>query len=1281
MFTLFRRHVVENPLFGRHLSTTLTGPRLGVAFLLVNSVLLIVYLSLFASFLGARQGEMEVLAGPALYFAHFVTLYCLLCILLPVKIAGHLEGARVGRVFDQVVVTGTSPLRIHFGSWSVGVLYGALILLVSLPFAGGAYLLGDVSLALLAEGYVVLFLYSSVIVLVTLALSLFEREWVTTPTAIGGFLLLGVLGVIVGGQWIALYPQQLAEITPMRFFYRQAELTTAAWNPTDPTDPLFGDPVFFSTAVPLSIYSHASWALVAAGALLILALGPAHRFQPGFNNFGSVVLPGDRWRRLFRRLRAALNRHVEVAFLYENRPRWCERWDYALRSLLGVGTVLLLWGVISGEVYGGNYSFGSSPGRGVTGDDLYLFSFYPCCVVLGVWILNHCDPKHKVYWRERIGPLEIPRERALLVTFLLLSALLLALQHHVLTSATADFLGSYAGRPPDPSVSNQKLAPAQAVDFYARQWWALTPGILLFLLNCFLLGRLFSRLAHSVHFVRLVTIAGGFFIQIVPLLAVSLSNEGYLPPYLIYCGSLSSVLLVDAMGVENWSFGDRVASYYASHAILATSLLALLVLAHAAHRRRNRKRAGLSAAVLIATLATSGSGSLAQDVSEPEPQDSPLVIEDVSRGFRGVVFTRQADFFTVVLRNEGLETLRGGFWLATEDPSWSGRRHGFEIGPRTTRVIRWSGEGDRSWFDPAYFPARLEVEASGARVTTDFETLQVIDPDRRRNTTKDPLPYLLVGPDRGPPPTAWLTGQLVKAHRCSSRYLPENPTHYRGVAALIIGPEDLSMWTDSQRRALYDYVRLGGSIVFHGSWEQFGLAGSGVWRELLRSTRSRKVDVGEVLLRVEELEEGKQVLWLAEVDGKLVRVEKPQQIPAQATAIPALTVRSVGAGHISHLSVDWNGAPGALPDDFWDDLAWAIPVSRFPFLVSSGFASDDYLQDPSSLYTIVGYFALYTLALGFGLIFFFRRRERRKLVWFAIPATSLLFLAAVPFLNALLHTRPSFAELREVVYFGRGSSRGVLIGHVQVRSSGRQHHQVTLEGHRLAAFPLHHPFDRRSSSYARGPRARAIIGPRIELAELSERAGSYHVDLLTRPWASRHLTLLGDVVSSEPVEGVAVYDRSQGTLSYRVRLPVPPANDRLSIITHDLLGTKFVQEIEDHPRRVDGFHEGTILADKGRHEGHPRRIYQSRQTLKGPGRFSLLWNVSVRPRVFVAWSPADVAKEQPWISSPDLSFERELADPSRMRRYRGAVFEHRGDRTFWKFRHRLCLVELPLEVR
>ena len=210
----FRRWFLENPVVGRQLATSLTGPKLGLVFSLVTGALLITgVVTLGGSLLEARSAPTANV-GWNLYQANFQVVYCLLAILLPMRVSGVLDGPRLDRCFDQLVATGVSPLKLHFGNWGLGFLYALSILLVSLPFQLFSQKLGGPSWGTMTLAYGVLALYSNVIIAATLGLGIIERERVAASLSALFFFFAGRLAY-------SRIPSVFGEISPVRFLLRQ----------------------------------------------------------------------------------------------------------------------------------------------------------------------------------------------------------------------------------------------------------------------------------------------------------------------------------------------------------------------------------------------------------------------------------------------------------------------------------------------------------------------------------------------------------------------------------------------------------------------------------------------------------------------------------------------------------------------------------------------------------------------------------------------------------------------------------------------------------------------------------------------------------------------------------------------------------------------------------------------------------------------------------------------------------------------------------------------------
>jgi hypothetical protein len=1293
-----RRLLADNPQASRLVLTTLTGPRLGVAFLLVALCLLGAYIGLFVYFLDVGVLDDQQSAGNLIYFWQNVVLYALLSLLLPLKVAGAVEGARFGRAFDQVVVTGASPFVFHFGSWAVGLLYAALLLIPSLPFSACATLFGGLDPARIASGYAILLLYANVIIAVTLGLGVLEREWITTPLCVGGFWLLGIFSLIVERDWLWGYPVHVAEITPLRYFYRHSipfdpEIfgPGGSWQAHSP----FADPVFYTLSVPLAVYPYLLWGLVIALVAAVLVLGPAHRFSRGLNNFGTVTLPGDRKRRFLKRMRGGLTRRVEVAFFYENRPAWCARWDFLIRAAVGMVPLLWFWGLLFGRIYGGSPS---ASGGGFFRDEsmaaCIVFSF----LALGLWILLHADPKHKVYWRERLCGFELPRELLLLAGFGVVLGCLFA-AHWWTFDAIIDEFDAGLARVPD----SESLASARAD--YQRHWWAMVPGLCLFGLNLFLLSRVFSRGSQSPHFARAVTVLAGIVLTLVPMLCLALIWEGLLPPAFLAFGSLSPFALAEMRGsaLSVWDVDSQRLYYFALHGGLAGLLIAFLLFCHWMRRRLERRQTASAAvpaaAALGLALGVVGWTSTTLDAQTPAPEPPRakgivtidtggdgerrrgipgLVIEDFTRGFNGRVFHVQTSFWTLRIRNAGQETIRGT--LRFEAGAAQTAAEPFELGPGTTRVLRGSPER-RSLSRPdrleAMLPLRAIFEAGGRREATDAALVQALYTPPRRGrvpagsaaAAPEPPKYLLVGKREGVAGAFFDAVLPDKAMQnlvdCPVELLPEEAKCYAGVDVVILGPQDLGLWTPGQRLALYEFVRHGGAAVFYGGLDASGLAGAPPWQDILRSSSSRRLEAAGAFFRIEDLEEGR-VAW---------------SIDAGGDAIPLLSVRRAGAGSIGHLSFAFNNP--RLPDGleksaaFWKAFGEALPRSAYPLLAQQNPFHDVFLWDIAALFILGGYFLAYAL-IHAGILFFFCRERRRQLrLWLSVALVPLPFLFGLPLLNTLLHSRPSYADLSECLYAAPGSSRALLVAELRLRSSGRQDHELRIRGRSPAAcekMPFHW------WSYHEGY---LPFGPTLPLEGPVETAAARSslesgldrgLALRTAPWSAWGAVFTDLVPYQAPLQGWVALDRSRGVARIHLEAAARALPGQLRLLCWNL--------------RPDEFAFFDVSPAPG-----SRRVADVEAPVSGQGGSNPSWALDAgrgwfiqleidEPRVVAAWSPS-AGEDFPGLSieSRDLAFEREIAERVyEANRSRGGDVSARDGRFYQSFRHRLVLVELPVKL-
>jgi len=1207
-----QRSFLENPLVGRQLATQLTGPRLGVIFTVVTGVLLVTDFVVFSSVL--LSGNEDMLRGgftASVRSMNGLILFGLLGILLPLRVAGAIDALRADKSFEQLVVTGASPLRLHFGNWALGFLYALAILLVSLPIQVYISILGDLSLTQLAAEYGVLALYSNVILLFALGFGVLERERAVT------FLVIIIVLATGCAALVYLLPPVFAWATPVLFFagpVLQNLLGTAIAN-----SPI-QDPVIFNTKIPAEMYPFLLWGLLALFWIVLLSLGPSHRFSPGLNNFGQIVLQGDRRRRFIRKARARLSRRVELAFFYENRPRWLAGWDFPLRITLVVGTIFLLWGVIVGLCFAGSPTI--EPRFRFERDDEFLTCISLTGLVLFFGLFKLVDSQRQLRWRERVWRWSLPRDWLLSACAVGLIAAFVHMLAFILEIAVANTVTSGA---------------AQGLNVYLADWWYFTGILAIFFLNCHLFGKLVTRFVDSVAAVKtLVFIAAGAVFVGPPILAQGL-REYWLPRGLFPLVFLSPpVVLARHRGFSRdlapEGFEAHMASLYALgwQIGIAAFLVLVLVGLSLLHRHYRKVRARASALASTAAVACllaflpGGSGRL---LAAPE---LPLGVQ-VTPGFDGQVFgnRRTTLFFTVVVKNPNAHEVSGRLHFET-DSGLTTTPRAFTFPPGTTLPLHMTQ--DFSDYSPYFAGARLVIETADSSVEANV-------PAVAGKHSKQKTEYLVVSDTDETAPT---TDPKWRWVRTDPLYLPEEVRHYEGADAIFVGPTDLSRWTPGQRRALYDYVRLGGTVIFFGAIDPASLKGAKEWETILAPRGSVRFARGGAVHPVETLE-GARVLW---------------ELPAEdgGSTVPLLSARGVGLGHVGHLAVERLQSGS---DVRWTELAPAIPPSAQSRTLFSQL--DFALRDSTSMLAVLGYFALYVLLIGPGLFIVFRRKERRSWIPVWIVGVPVVFLLGFPVLHASLHLRPSYASLTRFVIYGPAARHGVGYGVLDLRSNGRQSHEILARGKALSAYSMANPL--------RHPRVRKNFFLPLELHDTGADDG-LRLDLMLAPWSRRRVLFLGDVTREERSVGSAVFDQSAGRLTVEVSCDVGDAEAYL--VAHLPGNARLVEKVSGHPFRS----ELSVTYGKKRPVGFPLP-----DELRSDVAVRMRW----RPCVFLVTLTPQGGFD---IESDDLAFTREFPEShpnfrpgSRAARELPSDFTKRDGKLIRILESTVILQEIELEIR
>lgn len=983
--------ILENPAFARQLAVTLGGGRLAATFLIANGALIAATIWTILEGAGARWEAAETFGlGRVLLSVHSTVTFGLLALFLPFQAARLFDAHRQDGAFDQIVATGARPGALHFGNWAAAMAYAALILAVTLPYGAFAVSCKGAGALDVARDLAILLAYANVIVLGTMAFALISNE---RSAGLGSFVIFAGLGLLAFGH----LPTALVSWTPVRLLL-------------EPIAPLvhgsfswyWRDPSVFGIPIPGPVFAAATWTFLALFALGSLALGPSHEFEPGLNNFGNAVLPGDRKRSRLRTLRLGLNRRIEMAFLYENRPRVWRSWDWALRTLGILAAAAAFWAISIGAVSSTSFL------RGRT--ELRPFQSYVLAmggIGLAIGILGYGECRARIGRSERVGPLRVSRE---VLAFLFLPALLgLFWVFTVLPmEANADRAIRAVGLSSVEDLPAQLRLSAERAEIPGR---AATVAI--FAANLFLLGRLLARRALHASSVRLMIVLLGMVVAISPFAFIALREEKVVSRAAARLAFVSPITaLTESLDPGEYAFkpemlGKGKGLYMRIHAV-AAGILFLAIVALEARRALRARRKILPAATLALLAAFAVAG--AAPAGEPDVE--------VIRGFRGRAFGPR-DFCTVIV-SRPLDAAGGGasrVEVSVETPEGkpAGPPIAAEAPPGTRTVIRMAIDASLRGG-----PARIVVRAGEARWEVEVPPLSIESDEKTR--------ILAIG-EAGAVPSVLLESQAWAGS--APLGLPEHPEAYCGCDLVLVGPTDLGSWTPAQSRALFDWVRSGGTVLFHGPIDARSLAAVPEWQEILAPDGAPRSEISGIPFHVHPLRGGRTV-W-AEREGE--------------REIPVLQLRGIGPGTVGHLAVDplrpatadrFGGV-----EAFWKRLEREAPFSladRLPLVPSADVMP---VTRGTSLLAVGGYFAAYAIALGPVMLILFRDRRRRALLWAYAPAVSLLFVLGAPLIFGIL-AEPSAVREASFVFYGIDGGEGVRLVRIDVASSGRQDHRLSL---------------------------------------------------------------------------------------------------------------------------------------------------------------------------------------------------------------------------------------------
>lgn len=305
----------ESPTYGRDRATLLTAFTIGTAALLLNGVVL---MGLFP-FVYAPDDFVFQQLTDQLGFGQVIAmvLLCGACVLatllIPLRLSLIFLEPRISRYFDQVVLSGISPLRYVIGKAAAQNLFLALLLFLLIPYLVLSLTLGGVNFSFFVISLFLIWLYCLSLALATLWLSLYFNELLSAAFVIGVASLICVMGCRP-----LEFP--IFALSPFPAFMSLVYASVS----TETEYPVMG---FRQTALFCAVVMTSFIGISTSG----IFLGPLFGLIRENSMFGEVVRDGDSKRSRWLRFRQHIQRSSELAFFYQNRGPWFRNQEWLIR--------------------------------------------------------------------------------------------------------------------------------------------------------------------------------------------------------------------------------------------------------------------------------------------------------------------------------------------------------------------------------------------------------------------------------------------------------------------------------------------------------------------------------------------------------------------------------------------------------------------------------------------------------------------------------------------------------------------------------------------------------------------------------------------------------------------------------------------------------------------------------------------------------------------------------------------------------------------------------------
>lgn len=348
----------DSPTYGQDRVNLISASTIGFTSLILNGVVLCLVLPLMANPNDSDFRTMTENVGFGQLLALILLGGATVCagLAVPVRLAAVFSGPRIGRYFDQVVLSGISPLRFVIGKALSQNLFLMLILFLLIPWMVLSLSLGGVHPGVFLGSLFLIWLYCMALALVTLWASVHMNEGLAAVGVVVGTFVFALLGLIP-------MPFNPMVMTPVPALIHPVYSSIPSLMGTIPENYLT---VFASCAACL--------VTICGVSAIAVYLGPLYGLIAENSTFGEVVRRGDSKKKTRLRLRLHIQRPSEMAFFYENRGPALRPHEGLIRW--GAGFLFLLLALAVAEVALVASVPYSLAARGVSGSRWWIYDFH-----------------------------------------------------------------------------------------------------------------------------------------------------------------------------------------------------------------------------------------------------------------------------------------------------------------------------------------------------------------------------------------------------------------------------------------------------------------------------------------------------------------------------------------------------------------------------------------------------------------------------------------------------------------------------------------------------------------------------------------------------------------------------------------------------------------------------------------------------------------------------------------------------------------------------------------